>query len=283
LFLGNVVLLPSCASLEYQNPDTVARLDEMINQAPQARKYAARVTIERILEGVQSLSKSSTSIQNLPHSPIRFGFSATDTLDGKLVFTNITAEINESGNCKVLYQGGFGASATAAFIKAVGVVKSYPCQETLVKLSSNGGNMMEGIRVGLIIRQNKWSTLAWKDNSRNTRACVSSCAIAFLGGRNRYSHSNNFMDFSDAGHLFFHQIGAVEEGNKKCIDNPQELQPLIVYEYFKEVLPDASTLMLGKLLDESCKTADSAVTLHELLEKHVNTSRYTTEIYNRFK
>jgi len=281
VLIGNSLLLAACVSLKYQEPQNVKRIDEQVNQASQVNKHVSHVTIAMILKEIESPEIKVT--RDLPKHPIRFGFSGIDQMDGKSVYTSIFADIGDKGTCKILYQGMFGPAATNAFKNAAEVIRSYPCRETLVKLSSSGGYMLDGIRVGLMIRQNQWSTLAWKYNDKNDKACVSSCAFAFLGGKNRYAHSNDFIDSTDAGRLYFHQVSTLEDGVWRCVENPQDLQTLIVYEYFKEVLPEASALMLGKMLNEPCYSANTTVTSGEDLDKIVKTSGYTAEIYNKFK
>jgi hypothetical protein len=52
-----------------------------------------------------------------------------------------------------------------------------------ISLNSNGGAAIEGYQIGYIIRKNMMSTVIKKDNR-----CLSACAIAYLGGTNKYNY-----------------------------------------------------------------------------------------------
>lgn len=53
-------------------------------------------------------------------------------------------------------------------------------RQTLLVLSSNGGELREGIALGEFIKQNRIGTAVRKNHT-----CASSCALAFLGGRSK--------------------------------------------------------------------------------------------------
>lgn len=52
-----------------------------------------------------------------------------------------------------------------------------------ISFNSNGGAAIEGYQIGYIIRKNMMSTVIKKGNK-----CLSACAIAYLGGTNKYNY-----------------------------------------------------------------------------------------------
>jgi len=66
-----------------------------------------------------------------------------------------------------------------------------------ISFNSNGGAAIEGYQIGYIIRKNMMSTVIKKGNK-----CLSACAVAYLGGTNKYNY----------GILGFHVAWAQQSG-----------------------------------------------------------------------
>jgi hypothetical protein len=58
-------------------------------------------------------------------------------------------------------------------------VKTSPLGKAVVVLASPGGNLLAGIQIGEMIRLRGWSTYV-------PSACASACALAWLGGTQRF-------------------------------------------------------------------------------------------------
>ena len=105
----------------------------------------------------------------------------------------------------------------------------YPCTKpengeivpTKVTLNSNGGMLKDGYELGLLFRKRNVSTVV-----ESGKVCGSSCAIAFIGGKERV--------LQDKGVLVLHAPYTVqikESGKKQytCIDGKNELKALQDY------------------------------------------------------
>ena len=94
----------------------------------------------------------------------------------------------------VIVSGDFDQSDIDAF-KSQGE----PLAKALVAFQSDGGNLMAGLRIGETIRAKKFSTIV-PDNLR----CASACALAWLGGVERF--------MGDNAHVGFHAAYMVQRG-----------------------------------------------------------------------
>jgi hypothetical protein len=74
-----------------------------------------------------------------------------------------------------------------------------PLTKALVAFQSDGGNLIAGLRIGETIRAKKFSTIV-PDNVR----CASACALAWLGGVERFMGTN--------AHIGFHAAYMVQRG-----------------------------------------------------------------------
>ncbi|WP_448954851.1 hypothetical protein [Labrys neptuniae] len=71
--------------------------------------------------------------------------------------------------------------------------EALPLDNAIVAFDSNGGNLMAGINIGKAIRLKGFKTLVL---DRNT--CASACAIAWLGGAQRYMATGSHVGFHAA-------------------------------------------------------------------------------------
>jgi hypothetical protein len=94
-------------------------------------------------------------------------------------------------------------------IKLKAIAESIPSDEISVRLilNSPGGNLLEGLRLGVLIRDKALETIVKKDGT-----CYSACAIAFLGGTSRYATGYGVGRFLEPGaKLGFHGFSAPKE------------------------------------------------------------------------
>ena len=82
----------------------------------------------------------------------------------------------ENGPASVLLTGDFEFSDVADFNAAIA-----PLSKATVSFASEGGALLAGIRIGTMIRQKRFSTLV-----PDGTTCASACAVAWLGGTNRF-------------------------------------------------------------------------------------------------
>jgi len=82
----------------------------------------------------------------------------------------------ENGPASVLVTGDFEFSDVADFNAAIA-----PLSKATVSFASEGGALLAGIRIGTMIRQKRFSTLV-----PDGTTCASACAVAWLGGTNRF-------------------------------------------------------------------------------------------------
>lgn len=268
---------------DYQEGERLQILQRLIDQAPQAKKKLAQEQLKMLERKAISLVPNGEASHALPPSRISFDFNASFEIKGKLAKTMVMAVVKEDGYCSIYFRGRHSKVTTEVFVKAANAINSYPCKQTLVKLNSPGGAVIEGITVGLIIRHHGWDTVAWSAANAGKPACASSCAFTYLGGEIRYEPTEDHS--FDAGQVFFHQAGATRDGEYVCDDSPQTLNSLLIYEYFKYVVPDAAIMALGKVLNESCKNIGRSDTVdrNEYLHDQIYNSFYLTEVYTAFQ
>lgn len=72
-------------------------------------------------------------------------------------------------------------------------------RQTIVVFNSAGGELNEGLRIGEFLRSHRIGSAV-----RNNGICASSCALAFLGGRDK--HNRKFMVLPDNAKLGFHSF-----------------------------------------------------------------------------
>ncbi len=139
-----------------------------------------------------------------------------------------------------------------------------PVKQTILVLSSNGGELQEGIKLGKFIYNNNIAT-AVKERS----ICVSSCALTYLGGRNLYGEalrilpSNTKIGF----HSFYYK-------NKNFVDTNQFRKDLnSIIDYFSYV--NAPNKLMTKML--KTKPSNMFWITNRYHKKYLKTTRLSIE------
>ncbi len=151
-------------------------------------------------------------------------------------------------------------------------------KQTIVVLSSNGGEMRVGIRLGKFFHNHKIAT-AVKENS----SCVSSCALAFLGGRDLYGRKSMILppNTKVGFHNFYYKSGNYVNASKVQSDLAA------VVDYFSYV--DASNKLLRKMLTtkphkmfwvSNRRHRSYLPTKRISIEKEIQEQRYTNSNYS---
>lgn len=98
---------------------------------------------------------------------------------------------------------------------------------TVIHLSSPGGDLYEGMKLGRLFRKQRIKTVV-----EGGEMCASACALAFLGGRDR--NGRPWMSSTTTSHLGFH---AFRNGDGSLTGSTDEVQSVVakVLEYGREV------------------------------------------------
>jgi hypothetical protein len=99
----------------------------------------------------------------------------------------------------VVVEGEFAAGDDAVFAS-----RTAPLSRALIVLESNGGNLVAGVKIGEAIRFKGFSTLV-------VDRCASACALAWLGGVQRF--------MSDKGRVGFHPAYNGKSGQETGVGN----------------------------------------------------------------
>jgi len=145
------------------------------------------------------------------------------------------------------------------------VYYSFPIQkQTVVIFNSNGGELQEGIRLGKFLYRNRIAT-AVKERGK----CVSSCALAYLGGRDIYG--NKLMILPPNTKVGFHNF---YYKNKKLV-SPAKVQKDLasIVDYFSYV--DASNKLMQKMLHT--KASSMFWISHRKHKSYLKTKRISIE------
>lgn len=125
-------------------------------------------------------------------------------------------------------------------------ISNLPKKPTLVVyLASPGGNLHEGMRLGRFFFDNKIETAI-----HTGTACISSCALAFLGGRSSdgKSHRTKAANSGLGFHSFYRDFDNknYSADDMKAVVQQTQHQVFLVADYFKSVGadPDIVRLML---------------------------------------
>ena len=111
-------------------------------------------------------------------------------------------------------------------------------KQTIIVFNSGGGELRAGIKLGIYIKKNRIATAV----SRNG-ICASSCALAFLGGRDIYNRA--MMILPTRSKLGFHSF---YYKNSKYVSSEKVLQDFsYLIKYFHYV--NAPEYLLTKMLD----------------------------------
>jgi hypothetical protein len=98
---------------------------------------------------------------------------------------SITLEVIRDPNDDVsiiFLKGNIDDGDSSLFIQKTTSIKG----NAIVFLDSNGGLVVEALKIGRLIRNNGWATA-----SAGKQQCASACALIWLGGNNRYFHETS--------------------------------------------------------------------------------------------
>jgi hypothetical protein len=268
-------LLCGCASTKYQEAYSLSELAKRIDQAPIENKQSASRFIEQQTQYILSLEKND-KVKSQAYISITHPSKLQEKKTEIWVKTK-----NNNGVCTIHFYGSMPEGTEYAFYKVAKYAIQQKCTDVLLKLSSSGGSLRTGIAIGLSAKIFGWSTLAWRADDGQISACVSACAIAYLGGKKRYVYSG-FSLQSDIGFVFFHQLSKLENEIKKCITDPSDQGYTLLNAYLSEVFPENTTLVMGKILNEPCNTANQNIGVQEILSSYFR-DKYTSEIFQKYK
>lgn len=251
-------VLTACAHDAGERPGA-GDLRKTIESSPNWRP--AYDTVQRAaLEARTRVAARNLRTQPVPAMTLRFSFKA-EALDGsgRTSPAVAVASVGPDDNCSLYYRGAITAEHSKAFFDAALKLLTYRCKETLVKLTSPGGDVLTGIRMGLLIHEAGWAAVSWREDF-NEIACRSSCAWAFMGGRRRYGfHLSNLaaLDGPRPMYVYFHQASAGIGAKKTCITDPAALPYAQIHAYLTRVAPEAADPLVAEALSVSCNDTRS--------------------------
>jgi hypothetical protein len=160
----------------------------------------------------------------------------------KQYVTNVSFD-NQS--CEITISGYIDNKITSQFqqlLQTNSQIKN--CKETIVVLSSMGGNVYPAITLGNIIRNNEFNTKV-KDNE----ICGSACVLVFISGTKRY------MSVSSNTRIGLHQSISIESGRERCFDINENSDYANSYRsYLKRMISNkAQDFYLYTIQNVSCK------------------------------
>jgi hypothetical protein len=116
------------------------------------------------------------------------------------------------------------------------ILRNLPSKpNTAVYLSSPGGNLYEGMRLGLLFRRAKVKTVI-----EGGKSCASACALAFLGGRD--NRGNRWMSSTTTSRLGIHAFRLADGTRSASTDRTQRIIADIL-EYARLVEAPAEILV----------------------------------------
>jgi len=96
-----------------------------------------------------------------------------------------------------------------------------PKKHTAIYFTSSGGNLFEGMRLGIYFKQNRIKTVIQADEM-----CASACALAFLGGTDY--KNQRWMSTTTTSLLGFHAFRSSKGNNLQSTDQTQKIVAAIL-------------------------------------------------------
>jgi hypothetical protein len=122
------------------------------------------------------------------------------------------------------------------------------CDVVNVDLSGIGGSVSSAMKIGILIRKNKWNTTygGWSDkNNSNAGKCLSSCTLAFFGGVKRTQKTHEQFQY--------HQPARTDlSGRKICIKDDDDKLNVALNGYVQSSLQDTGNKVYRDMIDISC-------------------------------
>ena len=252
--------LSGCVSLAYQEPENISKLRANLDRAPSINKQKAADEIEKKIKFIKSI-------------PTNRDISETASIT--VNEAKIWIKTKDNGICTIYFSGQMTSQSEQAFYQVAKFALSKKCNDVLLKLSSGGGLVTAGIGVGLTANNFGWSTVGWKTNLSDVLSCRSSCGLAYLGGKTRYSWT--FNTANDVGLIGLHQFS---RGNV-CLVDPSDYSYVLLDKYLNVVFREDPTLMIGKILNEPCNQTQYAISVPEKLYKYFP-DKYTYSIFTKY-
>lgn len=135
-----------------------------------------------------------------------------------------------------------------SFVKATMEIDKQRCDLVNVDISGIGGSVSSAMKIGILIRKNKWNTTfgGWTDkNNSNAEKCLSSCTLAFLGGVKRTR--KNLDQFQ------YHQPARTDfAGRKLCIKGDDDKLNVALNGYIQTSLQDKENTVYRDMISISC-------------------------------
>ena len=134
------------------------------------------------------------------------------------------------------------------FVKAAMEINKVKCSKMNVDISGIGGSVSSAMKIGMLIRRNKWDTSFGKSKTDFPNAgdkCLSACTIAFLGGVNRFRGSiENFQ---------YHQPARTDaRGNKTCIGRNDDILNNALRGYIQVHTKDSELKVFNDMISVAC-------------------------------
>lgn len=108
-------------------------------------------------------------------------------------------------------------------------VRSLPSKNnTAVYLSSPGGNLYEGMKLGRMFKSERIKTVV-----EGNKICASACALAFLGGRDR--QGAKWMSSTTTSRLGFHAFRSAEGSKASLTEDETQRVVSDVLQYGRDV------------------------------------------------
>ena len=268
--------MSGCVSIDYENKRDQEILRSTLKQTSERHKKAADSLIEGKVHFIQNFATNSAVKMR---SSAEVTDSASLMNEWKSAKTSIGLKTKANGVCTIHFSGPMTKQAETAFYEVAKFALSQRCDDVLLKLYSSGGLIEVGVGIGLTAHKLGWKTMAW--NPGNSRqACISSCAIAYLGGKTRY-YWNPTLIPTDIGFPFFHQASREINGKKVCITDPKDQVYSIIKSYLNIVFPEDPLLMMSKIVTISCAESN-VISRREQLRDYFRDT-YTTTVYEKYR
>lgn len=162
--------------------------------------------------------------------------------------------------CVIALQGRITRDANRVFHRVVERARALGCMEPWIVLESPGGSLPDGIELGRAIRLEGYSTVV-------ARSCASSCALIFMGGRERHL-------IGSRARIGLHQSSSssAEDPNarKTCYSSSQDSASKSKRRYLREVLAESGEAVFERAMKTSCHSIDW-IRPAEALELHIAT------------
>lgn len=135
-----------------------------------------------------------------------------------------------------------------SFVKAAMEIDKQRCDVVNVDISGIGGSVSSAMKIGIMIRKNKWNTTygGWSDkNNKNAEKCLSSCTLAFFGGVKRTR--KNLEQFQ------YHQPARIDiAGRKQCIKGDDDKLNVALNAYVQTSLVDTGNTVYRDMISIPC-------------------------------